>query len=195
MNFKLLYTLKELLSSKMSTIRAMRPIASRFSKQTLPVIRSYSASSYEFIETSEPRPGVGQSTSSFSPSSPLQTQLTIPSNAQPPQSSQRPLHPSNHRTQPGPPLLRPIPHNPYNSPNRLAKSLRRRRRYQRNGTPNVLRSLHNLFHRILVLSHHQRKKTHHRRRLRSRLRWRLRVGLDVRYPVLYRKREFRAAGD
>ncbi|PSS18740.1 hypothetical protein M430DRAFT_42383 [Amorphotheca resinae ATCC 22711] len=51
----------------MNTLRSLRPIASRFSKQsTLPAItRSFSASpakSYEFIETAEPRPGVGQIT-------------------------------------------------------------------------------------------------------------------------------------
>jgi len=49
---------------------SMRPIASRFRAATsaLPAIaRTYSAwsvKSYEFIQTTEPRPGVGQSTSS-----------------------------------------------------------------------------------------------------------------------------------
>jgi len=52
----------------MNTIRSLRPIASRFaaSTSTLPTIaRSYSAwsvKSYEFIKTTEPRPGVGQIT-------------------------------------------------------------------------------------------------------------------------------------
>jgi enoyl-CoA hydratase len=45
----------------MNTFRAMRPIASRFTKPSLPALRSYSSATYEFIETSEPRPGVGQS--------------------------------------------------------------------------------------------------------------------------------------
>jgi enoyl-CoA hydratase len=50
----------------MNTIRNLRPIASRFAKtMDLPTVtRSYSAwavKSYEFIETTEPRPGVGQS--------------------------------------------------------------------------------------------------------------------------------------
>jgi enoyl-CoA hydratase len=53
----------------MNAIRSLRPIASRFaaSTSTLPTIaRSYSAwsvKSYEFIQTTEPRPGVGQSKS------------------------------------------------------------------------------------------------------------------------------------
>jgi len=51
----------------MNTLRTLRPVASRFAKQSsLPAItRSFSASplrSYEFIETSQPRPGVGQIT-------------------------------------------------------------------------------------------------------------------------------------
>jgi len=52
----------------MNAIRSLRPIASRFaaSTSTLPTIaRSYSAwsvKSYEFIQTTEPRPGVGQIT-------------------------------------------------------------------------------------------------------------------------------------
>ncbi len=54
----------------MANIMSMRPIASRFRAATsaLPAIaRTYSAwsvKSYEFIQTTEPRPGVGQSTSS-----------------------------------------------------------------------------------------------------------------------------------
>ncbi|KAG4425224.1 hypothetical protein IFR04_001591 [Cadophora malorum] len=52
----------------MNTIRSLRPIASQFRASTsaLPTIaRTYSAwpvKSYEFIETTEPRPGVGQIT-------------------------------------------------------------------------------------------------------------------------------------
>lgn len=51
-----------------STLRNLRPVASRFQPNTLPrVARSFSASarrSYEYIEVSEPRPGVGQGLSS-----------------------------------------------------------------------------------------------------------------------------------
>ncbi|KAF7907577.1 uncharacterized protein EAF01_005163 [Botrytis porri] len=47
----------------MYSIRALRPLASRFTAPTLPALsRAYSAKSYEFIQTSEPRPGVGQIT-------------------------------------------------------------------------------------------------------------------------------------
>ncbi|TGO38308.1 hypothetical protein BHYA_0077g00110 [Botrytis hyacinthi] len=47
----------------MYSIRALRPFASRFTAPTLPALsRAYSAKSYEFIQTSEPRPGVGQIT-------------------------------------------------------------------------------------------------------------------------------------
>ncbi|KAH6627738.1 ClpP/crotonase-like domain-containing protein [Chaetomium tenue] len=49
-----------------NALRGLRPMASRFQPNTLPQItRSFSASarrSYEFIEVSEPRPGVGQIT-------------------------------------------------------------------------------------------------------------------------------------
>ena len=48
-----------------NALRGLRPMASRFQPSTLPQItRSFSASArrnYEFIEVSEPRPGVGQS--------------------------------------------------------------------------------------------------------------------------------------
>ncbi|KAI1809932.1 ClpP/crotonase-like domain-containing protein [Poronia punctata] len=50
----------------MNTLRAMRPIASRLQPSTLPSITrpfsSTSAKSYEFIQTSKPKPGVGQVT-------------------------------------------------------------------------------------------------------------------------------------
>ncbi|KAM0195308.1 hypothetical protein ACHAPC_000500 [Botrytis cinerea] len=47
----------------MYSIRALRPLASQFTASTLPAFsRAYSAKSYEFIQTSEPRPGVGQIT-------------------------------------------------------------------------------------------------------------------------------------
>ncbi|KAL2068205.1 hypothetical protein VTL71DRAFT_16303 [Oculimacula yallundae] len=52
----------------MNTIRTLRPMASRFRASTSPlpaIARTYSAGpakTYEFIETSEPRPGVGQIT-------------------------------------------------------------------------------------------------------------------------------------
>lgn len=50
----------------MNAWRAMRPIASRIQPSNLPcVVRSFSASSrlsYEYIQTSEPKPGVGQVT-------------------------------------------------------------------------------------------------------------------------------------
>ncbi|KAF5879593.1 putative enoyl- hydratase protein [Botrytis fragariae] len=47
----------------MYSIRTLRPLASRFTAPTLPALsRAYSAKSYEFIQTSEPRPGVGQIT-------------------------------------------------------------------------------------------------------------------------------------
>ncbi|PBP24162.1 enoyl-CoA hydratase [Diplocarpon rosae] len=51
---------------KMNKFRALRPIPSHFKASTLPAIaRSYSVwseNSYEFIQTTEPRPGVGQIT-------------------------------------------------------------------------------------------------------------------------------------
>ncbi|KAG4034079.1 hypothetical protein MFRU_003g00550 [Monilinia fructicola] len=47
----------------MNPIRTLRPFASRFRPSTLPAFsRAYSAKSYEFIQTTEPRPGVGQIT-------------------------------------------------------------------------------------------------------------------------------------
>ncbi|ESZ96044.1 enoyl-CoA hydratase [Sclerotinia borealis F-4128] len=48
----------------MNSIRALKPFALRFTASTLPALsRSYSAkSSYKFIQTTEPRPGVGQIT-------------------------------------------------------------------------------------------------------------------------------------
>lgn len=50
----------------MNAARTLRPIASRFQPRILPrVVRPFSASaarSYEFIQTSEPKPGVGQVT-------------------------------------------------------------------------------------------------------------------------------------
>lgn len=49
-----------------NALRGVRPMASRFQPSTLPQItRSFSASarrSYDYIEVSEPRPGVGQGT-------------------------------------------------------------------------------------------------------------------------------------
>jgi len=50
----------------MNAFKSIRPIASRFNMSTLPtVVRSFSATTgnaYEYIQTSEPRPGVGQVT-------------------------------------------------------------------------------------------------------------------------------------
>ncbi|KAI5928548.1 ClpP/crotonase-like domain-containing protein [Camillea tinctor] len=50
----------------MNSLRAMRPIASRLQASTLPRIArpfsSTAARSYEFVQTSQPRPGVGQVT-------------------------------------------------------------------------------------------------------------------------------------
>ncbi|KAH8894954.1 ClpP/crotonase [Thozetella sp. PMI_491] len=50
----------------MSSLRCLRPMASRFQPSTLPrLVRGFSASSarpYEFIQVSTPRPGVGQVT-------------------------------------------------------------------------------------------------------------------------------------
>lgn len=50
----------------MNTLRSLRPVASRVQAGTMPrAVRMFSASparSYEYIETSEPRPGVGQVT-------------------------------------------------------------------------------------------------------------------------------------
>ncbi|QSZ30918.1 hypothetical protein DSL72_000476 [Monilinia vaccinii-corymbosi] len=47
----------------MNPIRALKPLASRFTASTLPAFsRAYSDKSYQFIQTSEPRPGVGQIT-------------------------------------------------------------------------------------------------------------------------------------
>lgn len=55
------------MSARFNALRGLRPVASRFQPRALPqlVRRSSSASaapSYEFIEVSEPRPGVGQGT-------------------------------------------------------------------------------------------------------------------------------------
>lgn len=51
-------------SDKMQSLRSLRPIVSRLQPSTLPrVTRSFSASTklnYEFIQVSEPKPGVGQ---------------------------------------------------------------------------------------------------------------------------------------
>lgn len=51
--------------ARVNALRALRPAASRFQPSALPqVARSFSASarrSYEYIDVSEPRPGVGQS--------------------------------------------------------------------------------------------------------------------------------------
>ena len=51
--------------ARANALRALRPAASRFQPSSLPqVARSFSASarrSYEYIDVSEPRPGVGQS--------------------------------------------------------------------------------------------------------------------------------------
>ncbi|KAK9790400.1 hypothetical protein AB5N19_03943 [Seiridium cardinale] len=52
--------------ASMNTLRSLRPIASRIQAGTLPsAVRSFSATtarSYEYIQTSEPKPGVGQVT-------------------------------------------------------------------------------------------------------------------------------------
>ena len=52
-------------AARFNALRNMRTVASRFQPTSLPqVARSFSASarrSYEYIEVSEPRPGVGQS--------------------------------------------------------------------------------------------------------------------------------------
>ncbi|KAK9419251.1 hypothetical protein SUNI508_01228 [Seiridium unicorne] len=52
--------------ASMYTLRSLRPIASRIQAGTLPrAVRSFSATtarSYEYIQTSEPKPGVGQVT-------------------------------------------------------------------------------------------------------------------------------------
>jgi hypothetical protein len=51
-------------ASAMNTLRSLRPVASRFQAAALPrVARPFSATAarhYEFIQTSEPKPGVGQ---------------------------------------------------------------------------------------------------------------------------------------
>ena len=47
----------------MNTLRCLRPVAARvpFQRSTLPrVVRAYSSKSYEFIQISSPKPGVGQ---------------------------------------------------------------------------------------------------------------------------------------
>ncbi|KAL3427040.1 enoyl-hydratase isomerase family protein [Phlyctema vagabunda] len=47
----------------MYAIKSMRPVASRFRSSALPAItRSFSEKSYEYIQATEPRPGVGQIT-------------------------------------------------------------------------------------------------------------------------------------
>lgn len=49
----------------MNTVRFVRPIAARvpFQRSTLPrVVRAYSSKSFEYIQTSTPKPGVGQGT-------------------------------------------------------------------------------------------------------------------------------------
>ncbi|KXX81113.1 putative enoyl-CoA hydratase, mitochondrial [Madurella mycetomatis] len=53
-------------AARLSALRTLRPVASRFQPASFPrVVRSFSASvarSYEYIQVSEPRPGVGQVT-------------------------------------------------------------------------------------------------------------------------------------
>jgi enoyl-CoA hydratase len=45
----------------MSAFRYLRPFASRLQPSTLPrLTRGYASSSYEFIQVTEPKPGVGQ---------------------------------------------------------------------------------------------------------------------------------------
>ncbi|KAL2753803.1 hypothetical protein ACRALDRAFT_1064986 [Sodiomyces alcalophilus JCM 7366] len=47
----------------MNSLRYMRPVASRLQASTLPrITRSYSSNSYEYIQVSQPKPGVGQVT-------------------------------------------------------------------------------------------------------------------------------------
>ncbi|PQE30734.1 enoyl- hydratase protein [Rutstroemia sp. NJR-2017a WRK4] len=50
----------------MNSIRSLRPLAFKFTPSTLPAltryVSSFSVKSYEFIQTTEPRPGVGQVT-------------------------------------------------------------------------------------------------------------------------------------
>lgn len=57
---------------KMNALKTIRPMASRFTTIPLPIITRYSSAwpvkSYEFIETTEPRPGVGQGNITFIPS-------------------------------------------------------------------------------------------------------------------------------
>jgi enoyl-CoA hydratase len=47
----------------MNTFRCMRPVAARapFQRSTLPrIARAYSSKTYEYIQVSQPKPGVGQ---------------------------------------------------------------------------------------------------------------------------------------
>ncbi len=47
----------------MNVFRSLRPVAARvpFQRSTLPlVVRAYSSKSYEYIQVSTPKPGVGQ---------------------------------------------------------------------------------------------------------------------------------------
>lgn len=47
----------------MNTFRALRPVVGRvpFQRSTLPrVVRCYSSQTYEYIQVSTPKPGVGQ---------------------------------------------------------------------------------------------------------------------------------------
>ncbi|KAJ3509293.1 hypothetical protein NM208_g15687 [Fusarium decemcellulare] len=49
----------------MNTLRCMRPVAARvpFQRSTLPrIARAYSSQTYEYIQVSQPKPGVGQVT-------------------------------------------------------------------------------------------------------------------------------------
>lgn len=47
----------------MNSLRCMRPIASRFQRPTLPKLaRGFASQQYEFIQVSQPKPGVGQVT-------------------------------------------------------------------------------------------------------------------------------------
>ncbi|ROT40180.1 enoyl-CoA hydratase [Sodiomyces alkalinus F11] len=47
----------------MNTLRYMRPVASRLQASTIPrMARCYSSNSYEYIQVSQPKPGVGQVT-------------------------------------------------------------------------------------------------------------------------------------
>ena len=175
---------------KMNTLQCMRSRVSQFRPSTLPrVTRQFSASAkqnYEFILTSEPRPGVGQG-KSFPPLfvwpgnqvSPAQLALlTLLSDHQPSKGTQCPLHSSHHRDQPSTPRLPGQHQHQSHHSHWLIPCLRRRCRYQGDGTTHLLQGVHRVLHSVLVRPDYLPHQAIDHRRLWPRSRWRLRARHD-----------------